>query len=138
MDRRVLVGFRGNVNEFYFNKLETAHLFTCIDEGCYIHAKTMDGLKVVMNPDEIETVIVLDEFGEIEFDSRNNFEASFVDDEGFDTEGYFKEVEQIEIELDTIEKLAAALEKKYPFVKVSIDFEVDEDKIENFVAAFKG
>jgi len=137
LNKKVLVNFRGVAHQFQFNELEMALFFTCIDENRIIHATSMDGLKVSMKPDQVDSVIVFDEGGEVEFDSRDN-EDSIEDDENFDVENFMNDIKQIEFEIDTINKLATALEKKYPFVKVSIDFEVDEDTIEDFVASYQG
>lgn len=135
MNKRLLVGFKGVTQEFYFNEFEVADFFTRINDGRYIHATTMDGLKLAMNPNEIDDVVVFGEDGEALFDSRDNLD-SIVDDESFNTEEFLNTVEKIEIELDTINKLATELEKRYPFLKISIDYEIDEDKAEKFVSDF--
>lgn len=137
MNKRLIANVKGNkVHEFYFSEFEIADFFTRINNGRYIHTKTMDGVKVSIKPDDIESVLVLDEDGKVEFDSRNNEDFEIEDD--FDVEGFVKVAKQIEFELDTIEKLAEAMEARFPFVKILIDYEIDEDEIEEYVSSFQG
>ena len=138
LNKIVLVGLKNGVHhEFSFDELEIARFFTHVDEKKYIHGVAMDGEKVTINPYYIATIVVKDENGNIEFDSdKNDIDANIEIDDNFNFNEFVDVLAEVENDLDKFDKLAEVIEKKYPFIKVSTDFDVDDEQLEEFIANF--